>query len=123
MKLDVSNYLIVNNIYKEYHTKLKECFVLIEECYWDLQEVYDETKVNYKYNENNCATLPYGLWKFYLIEECIKEIEEEKGKGIYSLSCDNFFFGYEIFSNVYCKNLYRVIWCYPPEIYKLIDLK
>lgn len=91
MKLDVSNYLIVNNIYKEYHTKLKECFVLIEECYWDLQEVYDETKVNYKYNENNCATLPYGLWKFYLIEECIKEIEEEKGKGIYSLSCDNFF--------------------------------
>lgn len=86
-----SNYLMTNNIYKEYHLKLNECFILIEECYWDLQEIYDETKVNYKFDEKNCATLPYGLWKFYLIEECVKEIEAEKGKGIYTLSCDNFF--------------------------------
>ena len=47
-----------NNFYKEYHLKLTECFSLIEECYWDLQEVYDETKVNYKFDEKNSATLP-----------------------------------------------------------------
>ena len=90
MKQVVSCYLMVNKLYEEYQSKLKKCFVLIEECFWDLQEVYDETKTAYSFNEKNCATLPYGLWKFYLIEECVKEIEAEKGKGIYTLSCDNF---------------------------------
>jgi hypothetical protein len=91
MVLVASFCVMKNNIYKEYHLKLTECFSLIEKCYWDLQEVYDETKINYKFDEKNSATLPYGLWKFYLIEECSKEIEVEKGKGIYSLSCDNLF--------------------------------
>lgn len=82
---------MVNNIYKKYHDKLKYCFELIEDCYWDLQEVYDETKVNYNFDKKNSATLPYGLWKFYLIEECVKEIELEKGVGIYSISSNNFY--------------------------------
>ena len=81
---------MVNKIYEEYHIKLNKCFVLIEECFWDLQEVYDETKIIYNFDEKNCATLPYGLWKLYLIEECIKEIKLEKRNGIYTLSCDNF---------------------------------
>ncbi len=67
-----------------------DCFSLIEECYWDLQEVYDETKFNYIYDKKNSTTLPYGLWKFFLIEECVKEIEKENGQGIYSISCDVF---------------------------------
>ena len=74
----------------KYHSKLTKCFNLIEEYFWDLQEVYDETKIIYDLNEKNCATLPYGLWKLYLIEECVKEIELENGNGIYTLSCDNF---------------------------------
>ena len=81
---------MMNKFNNKYHSKLTKCFNLIEECFWDLQEVYDETKILYEFNEKNCATLPYGLWKFYLIEECVKEIELEKGNGIYTLSCDNF---------------------------------
>jgi hypothetical protein len=80
-----------NSIYKKYHKGLIDCFSLIDECYWDLQEVYDETKFNYIYDKKNSATLPYGLWKFFLIEECVKEIEKENGQGIYSMSCDLFF--------------------------------
>jgi hypothetical protein len=80
-----------NSIYKKYHKGLIDCFSLIDECYWDLQEVYDETKFNYIYYKKNSATLPYGLWKFFLIEECVKEIEKENGQGIYSMSCDLFF--------------------------------
>ena len=91
MELVVSSYLMKNNIYKEYHSKLTDCLLLMEECYWDLQEVYDETKLNYDFDKRNSATLPYGLWKFFLIEECIKEIENEKGHRIYSLRCDNLF--------------------------------
>ena len=81
---------MANNIYKIYHKNLTDCFSLIEECYWDLQEVYDETKFNYIYDKKNSTTLPYGLWKFFLIEECVKEIEKENGQGIYSISCDVF---------------------------------
>ncbi len=90
MRQGASCYLMVNKLYKEYQSKLNKCFILIEECFWDLQEVYDETKSTYASYEKNCATLPYGLWKFYLIEECLKEIEAEKGNGIYTISCDNF---------------------------------
>ena len=60
---------MTNSIYKKYHKNLMDCFSLIEECYWDLQEVYDETKFNYIYDKKNSTTLPYGLWKFFLIEE------------------------------------------------------
>ena len=82
---------MTTRIYNKYHSRLSHCFNLIEECFWDLQEVYDETKIMYDLDEKNCATLPYGLWKLYLIEECVKEIEEEKGNGIYTISCDNFY--------------------------------
>ena len=81
---------MTNNIYKKYHKNLIDCFSLIEECYWDLQEVYDETKFNYIYDKKNSTTLPYGLWKFFLVEECVKEIKKENGQGIYSISCDVF---------------------------------
>ena len=52
--------------------------------------IYDETKNIYALKDNNSAILAYGLWKFYLIEEWVKEIEIEKGNGAYTLSCNNF---------------------------------
>ena len=90
MKQDVSYCSMVNKTYKEFKSDLNKCFILIEDCFWDLQEVYDETKNIYALKENNSAILPYGLWKFYLIEEWVKEIEIEKGNGAYTLSCNNF---------------------------------
>ena len=90
MKQDVSYCLMVNKTYKEFQSKLNKCFNLIEDCFWDLQEIYDETKNTYAFKDNNSAKLPYGLWKFYLIEEWVKEIEIEKGNGAYTLSCNNF---------------------------------
>ena len=90
MKQDVSYCLMVNKTYKEFQSKLNKCFNLIEDCFWDLQEIYDETKNTYAFKDNNSAILPYGLWKFYLIEEWVKEIEIEKGNGVYTLSCNNF---------------------------------
>ena len=81
---------MVNKTYKEFQSKLNKCFNLIEECFWDLQEIYDETKNTYAFKDNNSAKLPYGLWKLYLIEEWVKEIEIEKGNGAYTLSCNNF---------------------------------
>ena len=90
MKQDVSYCLMVNKTYKEFQSKLNKCFNLIEDCFWDLQEIYDETKNTYAFKDNNSAILPYGLWKFYLIEEWVKEIEIEKGNGAYTLSCNNF---------------------------------
>ena len=63
---------------KEFQSKLNKCFNLIEDCFWDLQEIYDETKNIYALKDNNSAILAYGLWKFYLIEEWVKEIEIEK---------------------------------------------
>jgi len=90
MKQAVSYYLMVNKTYKEFQEKLIKCFNLIEDCFWDLQDVYDETKNTYAFKDNNSAILPYGLWKFYIIEEWVKEIKIEKGKGVYTLSCNNF---------------------------------
>ncbi len=90
MKQDVSYCSMVNKTYKEFQLKLNKCFNLIEDCFWDLQEIYDETKNIYALKDNNSAILAYGLWKFYLIEEWVKEIEIEKGNGAYTLSCNNF---------------------------------
>ncbi len=90
MKQDVSYCSMVNKTYKEFQSKLNKCFNLIEDCFWDLQEIYDETKNIYALKDNNSAILAYGLWKFYLIEEWVKEIEIEKGNGAYTLSCNNF---------------------------------
>ena len=90
MKQDVSYCSMVNKTYKEFQLKLNKCFNLIEDCFWDLQEIYDETKNIYALKDNNSAILAYGLWKFYLIEEWLKEIEIEKGNGAYTLSCNNF---------------------------------
>ena len=90
MKQDVSYCSMVNKTYKEFQSKLNKCFNLIEDCFWDLQEIYDETKNIYALKDNNSAILAYGLWKFYLIEEWVKEIEIEKGNGVYTLSCNNF---------------------------------
>ena len=90
MKQVVSYYLMVNKTYKELQEKLNNCFNLIEDCFWDLQDVYDETKNTYAFKDNNSAILPYGLWKFYIIEEWVKEIKIEKAKGLYTLSCNNF---------------------------------
>ena len=78
MKQAVSYYLMVNKTYKEFQEKLIKCFNLIEDCFWDLQDVYDETKNTYAFKDNNSAILPYGLWKFYIIEEWVKEIKIEK---------------------------------------------
>ena len=90
MKQDVSYCSMANKTYKEFQSKLNKCFNLIEDCFWDLQEIYDETKNTYAFKDNNSAILPYGLWKFYLIEEWVKEIEIEKANGVYTLSCNNF---------------------------------
>ena len=90
MKQAVSYCSMVNKNYKEFQEKLNKCFNLIEDCFWDLQDVYDETKNTYAFKDNNSAILPYGLWKFYIIEEWVKEIKIEKGKGVYTLSCNNF---------------------------------
>ena len=90
MKQDVSYCSMANKTYKEFQSKLNKCFNLIEDCFWDLQEIYDETKNTYAFKDNNSAILPYGLWKFYLIEEWVKEIEIEKGNGVYTISFNNF---------------------------------
>ena len=96
MKQDVSYCSMVNKTYKEFQSKLNKCFNLIEECFWDLQEIYDETKNIYALKDNNSAILAYGLWKFYLIEEWVKEIEIEKGNGVYTLSCNNYYTSYGV---------------------------